>query len=369
MMSARTIVTGALALGLSTFASLASAAPPPDRSVRLGLYGGIHMALDEWDLDEPQGKLGEPPLMGGILGLRFGGEPTRWLGLELDVGVVLHPSGSDELNTALRITGDALLYPFDAAIAPFVKVGAGVYTNVGGDRGSDTDFEAHYGLGLRAMLSESMALRVDVMHVLTDAYDPKDSLASNLIATVGVDFYLLYDRDEPTDRDGDGVLDRDDRCPDAAGPASNRGCPLDSDGDGILDTDDRCPDAAGPASNNGCPEAPIDAEVPPHTVVRFGVNRDEVSSKRDLEAMLGYLRRHPGARLSIEGHTDSQGDAEYNQGLSVRRANSVKQAFVDAGIDASRITARGYGQTRPVAGNDTEEGRALNRRVEVSLLR
>jgi len=70
----------------------------------------------------------------------------------------------------------------------------------------------------------------------------------------------------------------------------------------------------------------------------------------------------------VAGHTDSVGTDSYNQGLSERRANAVKDYLTAQGIKASRLTARGYGESRPVASNDTDEGRAENRRVELIVL-
>lgn len=87
-----------------------------------------------------------------------------------------------------------------------------------------------------------------------------------------------------------------------------------------------------------------------------------------LEQVLTLMKRHPAARYRIEGHTDSQGAADYNQRLSVERADSVVDWLVGHGIDADRLVARGYGETRPVANNATAAGRALNRRVEIVLL-
>jgi OOP family OmpA-OmpF porin len=72
--------------------------------------------------------------------------------------------------------------------------------------------------------------------------------------------------------------------------------------------------------------------------------------------------------VEVAGHTDSVGSEEYNQGLSERRANTVRDYLASKGINASRLTARGYGEGRPVASNDTSEGRQENRRVELVVL-
>jgi OOP family OmpA-OmpF porin len=87
--------------------------------------------------------------------------------------------------------------------------------------------------------------------------------------------------------------------------------------------------------------------------------------KAQLDKGIAVLKQKPNLRVSVEGHTDSIGSDVYNQKLSERRANAVRDYMVSQGIDSSRITTRGYGETRPIADNKTEEGRAENRRVEV----
>jgi outer membrane protein OmpA-like peptidoglycan-associated protein len=102
--------------------------------------------------------------------------------------------------------------------------------------------------------------------------------------------------------------------------------------------------------------------------VSFAVDSAEInaSSAAVLATIGELLQRDQSLKLTIEGHTDSTGSAEHNLSLSQRRADSVKQYLVDRfGIDAKRLTTRGLGSTQPVAPNDTESGRAQNRRVEL----
>lgn len=86
-----------------------------------------------------------------------------------------------------------------------------------------------------------------------------------------------------------------------------------------------------------------------------------------LEKLAGFLKQYPKRNVKIEGYTDSTGSADYNLGLSDRRANAVRTSLLDMGINSDRISTRGYGQESPVAGNDTAMGRQLNRRVEIIL--
>lgn len=84
-----------------------------------------------------------------------------------------------------------------------------------------------------------------------------------------------------------------------------------------------------------------------------------------LDKLAGFLKQYPDRKLLIEGYTDSVGSDAYNQDLSERRAQAVRDALLQRGIDASRITTRGYGKAHPVADNASPEGRAMNRRVEI----
>lgn len=103
--------------------------------------------------------------------------------------------------------------------------------------------------------------------------------------------------------------------------------------------------------------------------VLFGFDRSDltVAGQRDIEKLSQYLVRNPDRFVMVEGYTDSVGSDSYNQQLSERRANTVRSALLRNGVDASRITSVGYGKRFPVASNNTDSGRAQNRRVEVTI--
>jgi OOP family OmpA-OmpF porin len=86
-----------------------------------------------------------------------------------------------------------------------------------------------------------------------------------------------------------------------------------------------------------------------------------------LDVVAETLNSRPNVRVLVEGHTDSRGDEAHNQALSQRRAEAVQRYLIGKGVPASRMHARGFGESQPKAGNDTDEGRALNRRVELSI--
>jgi len=222
------------------------------------------------------------------------------------------------------------------------------------------------------------------------------------------------------DSDGDGILDIDDQCPDTApGEAVLRnGCPADSDGDGVNDAHDQCPGtpAGTTIDENGCPVA-IEEEVPFETLtvadadedgvidnqdlcpatpantkvdksgcpltdeavedalsldIRFGTGASKVDpqSQSQLESAATFLKRFPDSKIRIEGHTDSTGSDGYNLRLSQQRAEAVRSLLIrDYGVNPAQVIAKGYGEVKPIAPNDTPEGRVANRRVVISILR
>jgi OOP family OmpA-OmpF porin len=201
----------------------------------------------------------------------------------------------------------------------------------------------------------------------------------------------------PVDSDGDGVIDDQDQCPDTPhGVAVNEvGCPLDSDGDGVLDDQDQCPDTPHgvavnevgcPLDSDGdgvtddkdqCPNTPQGAKVDSDGClleltlqnVEFvsGLSQLTVSAKWYLESVADALKGRPDiTKVILVGHTDSVGSEADNQKLSEERAASVAAYLQKAGVTIPMETS-GKGESQPIADNDTEEGRARNRRVELSV--
>ncbi len=171
------------------------------------------------------------------------------------------------------------------------------------------------------------------------------------------------------DNDKDGIVNEEDRCPDIAGILAFKGC-ADSDGDGVSDADDRCPNAKGTINNKGCPEMARE-DILRITVIAskiyFETNSDKLKliSHSQLDDLAEILKRYDGVHLTIEGHTDSDGEDAYNMTLSQKRTESVKRYLTSKGISEDRLTAVGYGETKPVAPNTTAAGKAKNRRVEL----
>lgn len=91
-------------------------------------------------------------------------------------------------------------------------------------------------------------------------------------------------------------------------------------------------------------------------------------AKTEIDKLVNLMDDYPSASLIVEGHTDATGTEEYNQWLSEKRAESVKRYAVEKGLEARKIQTKGYGQSKPVAPNNTKEGRQKNRRVEVTIV-
>jgi len=209
------------------------------------------------------------------------------------------------------------------------------------------------------------------------------------------------DKNLTNDRDGDGVVDAKDECPDSAGPIKLIGCPdddgdgvpnykdkcpgvkgsinfqgcpaPDSDGDSVNDDDDKCPLVKGVASNYGCP--PIKPEyisTVNHVADRIFFVRAkaviEPVSFNELDRVVTILNEDTTLRIRIEGNTDNEGTDERNQKLSDRRARAVYRYFEKKGISVQRMDYIGNGSTKPIATNDTPEGMAQNRRTEMILM-
>ncbi|PCE63275.1 DUF5723 family protein [Sediminicola luteus] len=177
------------------------------------------------------------------------------------------------------------------------------------------------------------------------------------------------------DTDGDGLLDQDDSCPQEAGPVANNGCPWpDTDSDGVLDKDDQCPETVGTVANNGCPELTETVQKALNDYAKTilfdtGTANIQDASHTVLNDIVAILAEYPNARFSIEGHTDSIGSYETNQKLSENRAKSVLDFLVSAGVDASRLESKGFGEMKPIATNMYKHGRKQNRRVEINLIK
>lgn len=261
---------------------------------------------------------------------------TRW---HLDALYYLKPRGA--------------LHPYLAGGAGQLKRDADLPMGLGSE--SDTDEEVNFGGGVHWFLSDNFSLRGDARYLFGFDDDTSDFTIS-----LGISYRF-------------GGSDR--RAPEPA-PAPEpepepEPEPLDSDGDGVIDDKDACPGTppGRTVDERGCEPRFIRGESV-ELQVNFALNSDQVDDNYldDIQALADFMKRHPDVIAEIEAHTDSSGAESYNQDLSQRRAESVIRVLTDRfGVAANRLVARGYGETRPIASNDTREGRAANRRVVASL--
>ena len=173
------------------------------------------------------------------------------------------------------------------------------------------------------------------------------------------------------DTDGDGVLDKDDACPTVPGPVENNGCPWpDTDGDGVLDKDDACPTVPGLAQYNGCPKT--DQNIADETTVAlrdilFDFNkatlRPESAPKLDQAASL--IKESQNGRFLITGHTDKKGSDSYNLDLSRRRATSVVQGLEARGVNTNQLKSKGVGERDAVVPESASDAERLKDRKVV----
>ena len=190
------------------------------------------------------------------------------------------------------------------------------------------------------------------------------------------------------DKDGDGISDKEDKCPAVPGLKKYYGCPIpDTDGDGINDEEDKCPTVRGTKTNNGCPdqEAP---PVKPQEKEKVVVNEKAIEQINFKASQIQFrfrsaeltqdsyklldeiaaLLKNSNQSISVEGHSSLEGNPRSNMALSEERAASVKKYLISKGIAEGRITSKGFGSTQPIIKGSTEKANIQNRRVEIKLL-
>lgn len=216
----------------------------------------------------------------------------------------------------------------------------------------------------------------------TDGDGIPDSRDQCVLEPEDKDGYLDEDGCPDVDNDADTVPDAMDKDPQTGRSCANEpedpdgfedldGCPdPDNDQDKVLDLDDKCPNEAGPADNQGCPKKSLvivtDKEIKITQQIHFEFDKDVIRKESFpiLDAVVDVLVKNPKIKLDIQGHTDNKGSPDYNKKLSDRRAASVKKYLVAHGIDAGRLVSHGFGMERPLVANDSDQNRALNRRVQ-----
>ncbi len=356
------IVAGLLLAGFA-LTGIASAADD-DRWYVAPMISGIDGSKDRFVDDGPAGAylvLGRQ--ISDMWKLEFAGSGMSLDGFE----------PQDQWGVEADVLGE--FWP-DARFSPYVLLGAGYLKTQRekGDPDRDTaNLMASIGVGVYSRFTEGsdVRLRTEVRY-RSDLDTPS---LNDVIVNVGIQAPIGQASappppPAPADSDGDGVPDSMDKCPGTPRGArvDSNGCERDSDGDGVVDSKDKCPNtkAGVRVDVNGC-EIKAVIKLPG---VNFELNSARLTegSIRVLDDAAATLKKHSDIKAEVAGHTDSTGDASYNQQLSQRRAESVMRFLVSKGVDAGRLNAKGYGESSPIADNGTREGRAKNRRVELRVL-
>ena len=309
-------------------------------------------------------------------------------------------SSEREIPTSLLKTsanGVLEFSPFGQSIYPYMLGGFG-YESVTNER---EGFKSHPfmqgggGLGLSLTENVTMKAELKALKILGGDRENNEFIAS-IGASVPFGGKIQPEKIEVeiVDSDHDGVMDRLDKCPNSApgdkvdatgcvpqpvivesqpAPApvsfSNSECPIkidlpDADRDGVEDSIDQCPGTPCDFSvdSKGCPVKAI-------LRIHFATDSAHITdySMKKVKRFAKFLIDHKGSLVHIVGHTDNRASDDYNMVLSKKRAEAVREALINLGVSPSRLTTEGRGERDPIASNATPQGRALNRRIEVTL--
>ncbi len=282
----------------------------------------------------------------GAVEYRFG---DSWAGeLNFSRGEAEAVDGSQDVDIRSWHAGALYYFEPNENLHPYLGFGAGELTRRF-NNGDASDTQVNLGAGFRYYFTDHWNWRADARWLHT--FD-------NSINDVAVSLGIAYSFVAPPGRSKP-----------AAAPVA--AAVVDSDGDGVPDDADACPDtpAGARVDARGCRLA-VTKVASVKLKVNFAFDSDDVQEHyfADIKGLAEFLKRFEDMHVDIEGHTDSVGPDEYNQGLSQRRADAVRDLLINEyGIAGYRLEAKGYGESRPVASNDTREGRAENRRVMATL--
>ncbi len=417
------VLAAAATLGAWSSEALGDEPPPP---YQVGLAAGVRVfsgasGLGRYANDSSDNA---PPLFSPFVTARV----LRWLvgpwAIEGEGGLIPTQTRDQDASLWIATAGIRGIYRLAPrrGLIPFATAGLSLAAARSSDTlvvENDVDGSLHASVGLFKPLGSEVMLRVEARVYWSPAFGTIRDPAREDVAvppepelSVGISLpFGQWPPPPPRDADGDHLLDAEDACPRHVGPRENAGCPeVDSDGDRVVDRIDVCPaeaeDIDGFADTDGCDDSDDDRDriadaddrcprqpetangfedddgcpddVPPpvktFTGTIKGIHFHEDSavitagSFETLDRAARVLGEYPAIHVEISGHTDSTGTREHNLELSVARAEAVKTYLASKGIQVGRLRSVGVGPDRPVSGNDTEEGKARNRRIEFRLL-
>ena len=331
--------------------------------------------------------------------------PSKWLAAEVEYTYLanqdVNKPGTGHFNANNIMANLLLRYP-EGMIRPYIGAGLG-WSFADCSSASDNNYGWQALAGINLEINPSVSVDFGYRYFSSDlTFNNVDTKAEDHILLAGLNYHFggqkpvppppkeepvpvvqekivkcpntpagcIVDKDGcPMDSDGDGVCDGLDKCPNTPKGCivDKDGCPIDSDKDGVCDGLDKCPDTPeiSKVDANGCP---VMAVI--RLYVQFEYKKSVVKPEffNEIKKLGDFMKNHPNLNATIEGHTDNIAAADYNLKLSKERAEAVMKVLIEREkIDPKRLTAVGYGLTKPIASNDTEEGRAKNRRVEALL--
>ncbi len=247
----------------------------------------------------------------------------------------------------------------DTALYGLVGLGYEDYRNPMFDNDDDGFFQ--YGAGVKQWITDEFALKAEVRHGITFSGD------NNLFYSLGfvIPFGKKAEKKMAVEPEPIAVesTPEPEIEPAPAPVVVAKIVPKDDDNDGVLNKNDNClsTPAGKIVDSDGCMKIV-------HLEVNFAYDKSDVSGKYipRIEEVVSFMNENDNSSVAVDGHTDSRGSEEYNLALSVKRASAVAGELEKRGIDKSKITVKGYGETTPIATNKTKEGRAKNRRVDTS---
>jgi OOP family OmpA-OmpF porin len=354
-----------------------------------------------------------------IAGLRLGVWLSDSISWEFSGQRAFSEDGAGVNNVELDGYRGNLLWNINTGrgVRPFFTAGGGLERSNSTPFGAEYDWGFNGGAGFRFFAGENAGVRLEGRYATAKVNVGRatDTWQSNIEGDLGL-FFLFGKKSKPApapapvvaaapkDTDNDGVVDEKDQCPgtpsdvkvDANGcvvandddkdgvtnaddkcpgtpenaPVDQTGCPLDSDADNVKDYMDKCPNtpAGTQVDDMGCPLQSKARGV--LKGVTFMNNSPELqpNAKTVLDGVAAELKNFPEVKVEIQGHSDSMGDDAHNLALSQKRAESVLTYLTMQGVPAAQLTAKGYGESAPIADNKTAAGRANNRRVELKWL-